>query len=193
VNATPLLIGIDPGFSSLGLAEVTLLPNEEIVRRVAVVRTAKSEKKRGVRVSDDNIRRISELAEAVVPWLSSGVIAICAESQSWPRNSSSSGKVGMAWGVVGALAQQRGIPILQATPMEIKRAMTGSGTATKRAVQAALEARYGEIDWPKQRTLQEHASDALAAIVACLDHQTIQMARRMMPGVMNNGKGPSGG
>ena len=182
MNETPLIIGVDPGFSALGLAEVTLLPEYEIVRRVAVVRTQPSEKKRGVRVSDDNLRRITELSAAISPWLSPGVIAICAESQSWPRNSSSSGKVGMSWGVVGSLAQQRGIPILQATPMEIKRAMTGIGSATKKQVQAALEARYGAIDWPSQRTLHEHASDALAAIVACLDHTTIQMARRMMGG-----------
>jgi Holliday junction resolvasome RuvABC endonuclease subunit len=184
MNETPLLIGIDTGFSALGLAEVTLLPAEEIVRRVAVVRTKPSNKKRGVRVSDDNVRRICELGAAIAPWLSRGVIAVCVEAQSWPQKASPKNSRAMAypWGVVGALAGERGIPILQASTKEIKQIVTGNGGATKKQVQAALEARYGEIDWPTQTTLHEHAADALGAIVACLDHSTIQMARRMMPG-----------
>lgn len=181
MNEIPLLIGVDPGFTAMGIAEVTLLPHEEIVRRVAVVRTAKRSEK-GVRVIEDELRRVKELGAALGGWLSDGVIAICMEEQGHPPKASRTNIRKMAYpvAVVGALAGERGIPVLPVPPKRLKQTLTGSGTATKKAVKAALEARYGEIEWPKQSTLHEHASDALAAIVACLDHTTIQMARRLM-------------
>ena len=133
---------------------------------------------------EDELRRIREVAAFVAGWLGAGVIAICMEEQGHPPKASRTNIRKMAYPValVGALAGERGIPVLPVPPKQIKKMLTGSGTATKKDVQAALEARYGAIEWPKQRSLHEHPSDALGAIVACLDHPTIQMARRMMVG-----------
>jgi crossover junction endodeoxyribonuclease RuvC len=173
------LLGIDPGFASLGWALVELLPETERVIQMGVIRTAKSTKKRSVRASDDNLRRIGELTQSLEPMVyTPGAIAVCAESQSWPRNAGSSAKVGMAWGVLGALAAIRGVPIFQASPQEVKKAVTGKKTASKLEVQIALEVRYGPLKWPPQKTLREHAADALASVVACLDAPGIQVVRR---------------
>ena len=177
------ILGVDPGFASLGVCEVFLYPQDECPGKCAVIRTEKSAKKRGVRASDDNLRRIVEISRELRPWFQSGLIAVCAEAQSWPRNSMSCAKVGMAWGVVGTLADEFGVPILQATPQEIKKCLTGKKSATKKEVQAAVVGRWAHwpaIQWPKQTTLHEHAADAYAAVISCLDHQTIQMARRLM-------------
>lgn len=177
------ILGVDPGFSALGVAEVFINSEDDRPGQCAVIRTEKSVKKRGVRASDDNLRRIVEISRELRPWFQAGLIAVCAESQSWPRNSMSCAKVGMAWGVVGTLADEYGVPILQATPQEIKKYMTGKKSATKKQVQAAVEGRWlkcPEIQWPKQTTLHEHAADAYAAVISCMDHQTIQMARRLM-------------
>lgn len=178
-SAVVTLLGIDPGFAALGLAQVELVGSGERVAELGVVRTAKSNRKRGIRASDDNVRRIIELAQAVEPWVAPDVIAICVESQSWPRSSAVCGKLGMAWGVVGALAARHQLPVLQASPKEIKRAVTGKATASKDAVQTALEARYGPLRLPEQRTLHEHACDALGAVAACLEAPVVLMARRM--------------
>lgn len=173
------LLGIDPGFASLGLARVELVGDGEHVAELGVVRTRKSDRKRGVRASDDNVRRIVELAEAVESWITPDVIALCCESQSWPRSSAVTAKLGMSWGVVGALAARHGLPVLQATPQEIKQAVAGVATASKAEVQDALTARYGPLELPSQRTLHEHCCDALGAVVACLDAAPVLMARRL--------------
>lgn len=87
---------------------------------------------------------------------------------------------GMAWGVVATLAEACRVPILQVSPQELKLRVVGKKTASKEEVQQALEQRYGDLPWPPQRTLREHAADGLGAIVACLDSDVVLMARRQM-------------
>lgn len=174
------LLGIDPGFATMGLARVELAKGHERIDALGVVRTVKSVKKRAVRASDDNLRRIVEIAAELEEWIVPGTIALCCESQSWPRSASVSAKVGMCWGVIGALAARHGLAVLQSSPKEIKVAVAGKGTASKLEVQAALERRYGALDLPKQKTLREHPADALGAVVAVLDSPTVLMARSMM-------------
>ena len=175
----PTLLGIDPGFAALGLARVELVRDGERVAEFGVVRTSKSDRKRAVLASDDNVRRIVELAQAVERWITPDTIALCCESQSWPRSSALCGKLGMAWGVIGTLAARHDLPVLQASPKEIKQAVVGKATASKAEVQGALTARYGPLELPAQRTLHEHCCDALGAVVACLDAAPVLMARRL--------------
>ena len=89
----------------------------------------------------------------------------------------------MAWGVVGTLAFRHGLPVLQVSPQDLKRCLTGSKTASKAEVQDALTARYGPLTLPSQRTLHEHVCDALGAVVACLDAAPVLMARRLVGAV----------
>lgn len=76
-----------------------------------------------------------------------------------------------------------GLPIVQATPQEVKRATTGARDASKDDVRAALERRYGPLAaflgaLPDGE--HEHPVDALAATVACLDSEPLRMARRLV-------------
>jgi len=175
-----VILGFDPGFAAFGVARVSLRPDGEDVLALDVIVTEKSDRKREVRATDDNLRRMADLTTELDRMLTPDVLAICSESQSWPRSAGVVAKVGMAWGVIGALATLRGIPILQASPQEIKKRVAGSKSASKEDVQGALEARYDALPaWPRQATRVEHAADALAAVVACLDHPTIMLARRL--------------
>lgn len=174
------ILGIDPGFAKCGIAIVELMPDAERVISLFVACTSKSDKKRKVRASEDNVRRAAELFGMINFPIGGDTIAICAEAQSWPRNAGAIAKIGIAWGVVAGIAARHGLPVLQATPKELKRAVCGRGTASKKEVQAALVERYGELPLPPQRGLHEHACDALAAVVACLDADVIKLARRML-------------
>lgn len=182
-----IVFGIDPGFASCGWATVQLLPEgRERVVDAGVVRTEKSAKKRAVLASDDNHRRSVELFGALWRLVASQrVVAIAAESQSWPRNAGASAKVGMAWGVISAIAARLELPLVQASPQAVKRAICGRKDASKEDVLAALEQRYGveqlEPILALPKTQQEHPSDALAAAVACLDSEIVRMARQLMP------------
>lgn len=175
----PHLLGLDPGFAALGVARLDLVGDGEHVEALAVIRTTPSTRKAAVLATEDNVRRILELAAALEQWVTSDTLALCVEAQSWPRSASASAKVGMGWGVIGALAERHGLPVLQASPAESKRAVAGSPTASKADVQAALVARYGALPLPKARTHQEHACDALAAAVAVLSHPVVLVARRL--------------
>jgi crossover junction endodeoxyribonuclease RuvC len=183
-----LVLGLDPGFASIGYAHVLLETSSENPVRMGVFETEKSSKKRHVLASDDNVRRAREIAVFLNELLTKGphgpVRAICAETMSFPRSSSVAAKMAMSWGIISALSSLLDIPILQATPMELKLRVTGSKVADKEAVQRALETRYGKA---KLDTLceglaggkLEHPYDALGAVVACRDSELLRLARRM--------------
>lgn len=175
-----VVLGVDPGFASLGLAAVELLPVGDRVLRCWVVRTEQSSKKRTVRASEDNVRRAQELALALEQAVEAfRPCAIAAETMSWPRNAGAAAKVALGWGVLCAVAHRHCLPLLQASPQDVKRAVCGSKTASKDEVIAAVELRWPDVCLPPQKTLQEHAADACAVVVACLDAPALQMARRL--------------
>jgi Holliday junction resolvasome RuvABC endonuclease subunit len=180
-----IIVGIDPGFASLGLCKVELLPSgAEFPFDVRLVETEKSDKKREVRAADDNVRRARELHAAIVEYLGSDrVVAFCAEAMSFPRSSSVAAKVAMAWGVIASIAEARGIPILQASPQAVKRATTGVKNSSKVDVENALRERYESCDELFElvtKSKREHVVDAVGAVVACLDSDVIRMARQVL-------------
>jgi len=176
------VVGIDPGFSALGYAALKITSSEMYVDRAGVITTKPSERKRKVRKSDDNVRRILELAAEIErAAFSHNVVAVCSESMSWPRSSSACAKLGMAWGIVGTYAHQHRLPVLQVTPMELKRAAcNGNGKASKDEVIAAMVALFGDSWLPRAKTRREHVADAIGAVWACMDSTEIKMARKMI-------------
>ena len=178
------VLGIDPGLASLGYALVELTSEDVIVLSMGCVRTKKTDAKRKVRASDDNIERIREVFRNLYP-LTDGIMAICSESQSWPRNASACAKVGMAWGVIGALSELMDVPILQVSPQQLKKVVCGDGTASKAEVAAALNTRFGRdfsielVENGVPSSAHEHPYDALGAIVSCLDDEVLRLARRL--------------
>lgn len=192
-----LVLGVDPGFASIGFALVRLLPqgSEEVVE-LGVIRTEKSATKLNVFASDDNVRRTRELTRGIYSLLISGssdeftrntqtiAKAICAESMSYPRNSTNAAKVALCWGVLSSLSELLNVPLVQATPQQVKKLTAGSRSASKVDVQDALAERYGRkcLDGflssiPK--TLHEHAVDALGVVVSCLDSEVLRLLRKV--------------
>lgn len=174
-----IVFGLDPGLATLGLAVVELVPGGERVLSLAVFRSQKS--KRKIPQSEDRVRRCQELTT----WLTAVInvqrpAVICTEAQSWPRNASATAMIGMAWGVIAALAEIHGFGIVQASPQEIKKAVAGNKQASKAEILQALELAYPLApSWPTPASVAEHAADALAAIVACLNTPVIKMARSL--------------
>jgi crossover junction endodeoxyribonuclease RuvC len=186
------VLGIDPGFASIGYAVLELLPETEVVIDMGVIHTEKSQKKREVRASDDNLNRARKIHSALGALMSKHQPSvICAETMSFPRNSGAAAKVAMCWGVIASLTQTSGVPIVQASPQEIKKALCGVGSASKEQVQNAVQSRYYPpgthgvvplvnilaINGVKKSDL-EHPYDALAAIISCIQSEIVRMARR---------------
>jgi Holliday junction resolvasome RuvABC endonuclease subunit len=200
------ILGIDPGFASVGYAVVSFEPDHNYVgvmrsggTQVPVmgtIRTEKSDKKRSVKASDDNLRRGREIHSALsflmgpkpdthpaIPFKFGGeplnIQAVCVESMSFPRSASTAQKIGITWGIISAVSGWFDVPIVQASPQEIKKQVCGAKNASKENVQETLAGRF-DIDlvlFPK--TLREHPFDALGAVIACQDSEVIRMALKM--------------
>ena len=163
------VLGIDPGFSSLGWAVcVARYPAELQPIYCGIIRTEKAGKKIQLRASEDNITRAQIIyAEIAGLLLSHKITLVCTESMSWPRNAGVVAKMGIVWGVIASVCHQWRIPMLQVSPVEIKKNLTGSKTASKEEMIAEIVSRYPKLELPSQKVLQEHAADAVAAVLAC--------------------------
>jgi Holliday junction resolvasome RuvABC endonuclease subunit len=185
------VLGIDPGFASIGLAVVALGPNPQDDRpvKMALLRTQKSNAKRKVRASDDNLERAKEIASFLQTMVSRyNIKLICAETMSFPRHASVAAKIAMCWGVVAAISTREKIPVTQASPQEIKKMMCQNKSASKEEVQASLNLLFRhdlvgpntilEAGIPASQL--EHPYDALAAVVACRESEVVLLLRRMI-------------
>jgi crossover junction endodeoxyribonuclease RuvC len=181
----PVVMAIDPGFASFGIALIQLapvgVPAEDTVVLMDVIRTKKSSKKTSVLASDDNYRRAKEIATRLRSLINTwNVVAICGESMSFPRSSSAAAKVALAWGVVADIAVQHQLPLVQASPQRIKAAVCGKANASKDEVADFLSRLYSEMSGMLQdipRSEMEHPIDALASFVACREGEVLRMAR----------------
>lgn len=185
------VLGADPGFASFGFSVVRLTKTTEEIVHTDVIRTQKSAKKAGVKAADDNFRR----AQVIATTLHEVVriyqpMAVAAESASWPRNASASAKLAMSWGILADLCHVYQLPMVQASPQELKKALCDNKSATKEDIRRSMELRYsGQFDgfkarYPARKPPQpngqwEHGFDAAGAVVACLDTDVIRMARGM--------------
>lgn len=183
------ILGVDPGFASIGYTVATLnREGPETPILMGVFRTDKSNAKKNVLASDDNVRRAREISEFLRGLLRNQpygqIRAICAETMSFPRSASVAAKMAMCWGVLAALSEEYDIPVLQATPQDLKKHVTGVKTASKEDIQRALDKEFGVkvlkgLTSEVTGSLLEHPYDALGAIVACRDSEVLRLARRM--------------
>lgn len=179
------VLGIDPGFASLGWAVVELCPDPSgyFVVDAGVFHTEKSSKRLNVRSSCDNWRRAVEmhrhLKTLLVPF---NIVAVCAEAMSFPRNASAAGKMSMTWGVLAALLDDLSIPIAQATPQDIKLAVCGRKNADKAEVQAGVIQLVSLPLNGHPKADREHIADAIGAVIACEASEVMKMARNPRPG-----------
>ncbi|MBR2741759.1 crossover junction endodeoxyribonuclease RuvC [Candidatus Saccharibacteria bacterium] len=71
--------------------------------------------------------------------------------------------VAEARGIVLLVAEQRGLPVYEFTPNEIKMALTGYGAATKTQIEEMVRVHLGLDKKPKP----DDAADALAVAITC--------------------------
>jgi Holliday junction resolvasome RuvABC endonuclease subunit len=163
---------------------------EQVVRFGAFI-TKPSTKKKHIFAGDDNRRRTEEIAKLLAKLLApdEGPIAIvCAEEFVYHRGIKASAKVGLAWGSLITRVSDRRLPLLTASPQDIKVATHGNQSATKLQVEAGLVVRYGSALRAHVKDLaashHEHAYDAIGAIVACLGSNEIRLARQAAKGAL---------
>jgi Holliday junction resolvasome RuvABC endonuclease subunit len=180
------ILGLDPGFANLGWAKVEYTPSAAqpiVVIGMGLVETAKSDKKKKIRDTDDSFARSQEIVRSLDPMFA-WADAVAAEEMSSPRNSRTVKLLGMAWGVVATLAEIYEHPLVQIPVMTLKKEVANDKTATKDEIIEAVNQILGE-DLAETHlaslatSKHEHPYDGLAAILCSLKTDVIRMAVKL--------------
>ncbi|WP_261664897.1 crossover junction endodeoxyribonuclease RuvC [Deinococcus sp. Marseille-Q6407] len=143
------VLGVDPGLANLGLGVV-----EGDVRRAACLHqecvTTPSSQEMGQR-----LLTLHQHVSAVLDEFQPDVVAM--EDQILRRQADVAFKVGQAYGVVQLTCGQRGLPVYGYGPMQVKKALVGTGRAEKAQVIYMVKANLG-----LRALANNHAADALA-------------------------------
>jgi len=162
-----VIVGVDTGLKTLGLAEIGLRPDPHVIRV-----TSHHFKSSGhtTKKSDELIEAATAAAQLIRDWWPQDkrVVAIGAEGISIGPEMASRAvlQIGMGWGILLGFAagHRTAIPVFQRAPVTLKVWATGRKSASKEQVQEALVERYKvDLSHLKTAELRSHAGDAIAA------------------------------
>ena len=175
------LAGFDPGYMYVGYALVRIAPDgSKVVVHAGTAYTEKSMKKGSVRQAADIIRRAKDVwAEIRSVWKDLPSV-LCMETLPLLRNSTVRSNISYVAGGLALYSNLLDVPLLEATPTEVKKAVCGNGSASKTAVIARIKTLYPDVVWPTTKAkgldseeMASHAADALAAIEACANDPAV--------------------
>ena len=82
-----------------------------------------------------------------------------------------------ARGVILLVAQRAGVPVVELPPAEVKKALTGSGRATKAQVQQAVAAQFNLVELPEPPDIADAIAVALCGLTRSEADQTIRASQ----------------
>lgn len=160
------MLGVDPGVAAIGLAVVGRRERRSVLLWAETVRTPAG------LAEAARLRAIHLAVRGAIQTHRPGSVAV--ERVAWNRNQVSALRVARATGVVLLAAAEAGLTVEEYGPLEVKMAVTGSGTADKGQVRAALGMLHGLRDVPQQLD----AADAAAVAVCHLSQTALRRAAR---------------
>lgn len=153
------ILGIDPGFGRVGFGIIER-GNGNVWKHVAHGCIETSPKKTFVNRLSDIYDDLTEIIRRYKP------TRMAVEELFFVKNVTTGIDVGQARGVIVLTGYQKGLPIDEFTPMEVKQAITGYGRAQKSQMQKIIAISLGL----KKKIKSDDAADALA-IALCAGQQ----------------------
>ena len=150
------ILGIDPGIGicGFGLIEATAGSGAKALDYGAVT----------TKVDAPLPARLKELYDSLAEVLKQTKPEIIAvEKLFFSKNITTGIAVAEARGVILLVAEQNGLPVYEYTPNEIKKCLTGYGSATKTQMEEMARIHLGLEKKPKP----DDAADALAVAITC--------------------------
>jgi len=147
------VLGIDPGIAIMGFGFI-----DKIGHRLAPVQYGCIETEAGT-PTEVRLRQIYEASCSLLDQYKPDTIAV--EKLFFSKNVTNAFIVGQARGVFLLAAAQRGLPIAEYTPMQVKQAVVGYGAAEKRQVQEMVKMMLKLQAAPKP----DDVADALAVAI----------------------------
>ena len=163
-----VVLGVDPGTAILGYGAV--LAEGESLRALefgAITTPASAQLPSRLLVLFEGL---SQVIDRVRP------TDLAVEQLFFTRNVRSALAVGQARGVALLVAAQRGLPVCEYTPLQVKQAVVGYGRATKEQVQSMVRIMLSLDEVPQP----DDVADALA-IAICHARWNEQIAGRRFP------------
>ena len=158
------ILGIDPGTATTGYGIVERVGSTPRLIDYGAVTT--SPRKTAPERLLDIYARINEIIDRYVPDV------IVMERLFFAKNQTTAIAVGKACGVLQFAAAQRGLEVVEYTPMEVKQAVVGYGGAEKRQIQYMVQ-RILDL---KEAPSPDDAADALAL---CICHAHSEKIRSL--------------
>jgi crossover junction endodeoxyribonuclease RuvC len=149
------IIGIDPGLASTGWGVLEYSGN-----KIQYLAHGCIETKAGLPWGERLFFIFKSIREVLETWKPD---ESAIETLYFGKNVSSAIPVAEARGVLSVALAEKGLPIAEFTPNEIKRAVVGVTKAEKRQVQEMVRLILGLNDIPRP----DHAADALGAAICC--------------------------
>lgn len=159
-----VILGIDPGAATAGFGVVVLSKGKLAPAGYGAIRTPA-----GLPLPE-RLRQIYEDAHRLFERFQPDVVAV--EQLFFSKNVTTAFSVGQARGVFLLCAAQRGVPVAEYAPHEVKLAVTGEGRAAKAQVAFMVRALLGLTETPRP----DDAADALA-IAICHAHTASTVAK----------------
>ena len=150
------ILGIDPGIGicGFGLIETSTRANAKALDFGAVTTTVDAPLPSRLKELYDSL---VEVFEQTKPEL------VAVEKLFFSKNITTGIAVAEARGIVLLVAEQKGLPVYEYTPNEIKKSLTGYGAATKTQIQEMVRVCLGLEKKPRP----DDAADALAVAITC--------------------------
>jgi len=145
-----IILGLDPGLASTGFGAIFCTEKSAALRAAGRIETLPGEP------ITRRLHQIFEDVNSLIATLHPRLVAI-ENAFSLVRYPRAGIILGEVLGVIYLCACQHGLPILEITPKEVKNALVGSGSATKKQIKSAT----GRILKIREAS-SLHAADALA-------------------------------
>ena len=147
------ILGIDPGFGRMGFGCIRVQKGQCQAMDFGVV-TTKAGEEFGYR-----LKQIAEDLRSLIRASKPSLVAM--EKLFFTSNAQTAMRVAEARGVAYLIAAEEGIPVIEFTPSQMKKALTGDGRADKKAMERMVALLLGLPRSPKP----DDAADALAAAI----------------------------
>lgn len=177
-------LGVDPGLAHCGVAIVSETAEGHFrILHTACIVTTKDTKTAGLRISDDDTRRMVAIHRVVVDIICTFKPTLVGLETYVPlagKGGQGAFKVGQVYGMIHGLATSANRPVYAATPQDVRMAFLRKRSGTKSDVYDAVKKNCTGLDKALEEHVpskREHVVDAIAHAILVLDKTRV--ARRM--------------
>jgi crossover junction endodeoxyribonuclease RuvC len=153
-NVNMIVIGIDPGLAIVGYGVLERRDYRHVALAYDCITTSGKEMN-----TPERLLHIYDRVCALLDQYRPQYVAM--EKLFFSKNITSAMNVSEARGVILLAAQQRGIPVTEYTPNQVKQAITGSGKADKRQMQDMIKRLLDLPEIPRPDDVADGLSIAL--------------------------------